>query len=215
MKLNDLTGKEFGELKVISRADNHITPSGQKLTKWKCECKKCGKIIEVLAHNLTRGHTRSCGCSFTQHNLKHENCVGNTVSRLYNIWAGMKARCYRKSNPRYKQYGKRGISICDEWLIFKNFETWALSNGYNDELTIDRIDNNGNYEPSNCRWVTPKIQSNNSRQNVVITFDNESHTISEWSDITGIPYKALWYRLNSGWSVQKSLTTPVGRVKQK
>lgn len=214
MKLKDLTGMKFGNLLVKHRAPDHLTPNGQRITSWACVC-DCGKEIVATFQNLRSGHTKSCGCMFSQHNLKHGECVGNNISRLYNIWAGIKARCLNENNPRYKYYGKRGISICDEWLSFDEFKKWAISSGYKDNLTIDRINNNGNYEPGNCRWTTQKVQSNNSRKNVVITFDNKSHTVSEWSDIVGIPYKTLWYRLNSGWGIEKSLTEPLKQVIRK
>ena len=212
MQLKDLTGMTFGNLVVLQRAIDHRTPSGQNITSWLCKC-KCGKNIVVSSQNLRTGHTKSCGCLFRQHNLKHGDCANGKISRLYNIWAGMKARCYSENNPRFKYYGQRGISMCDEWLDFEKFKLWSLSNGYNDGLTIDRINNDGNYTPENCRWTTQKNQSNNSRKNVILVFNNETHTISEWSDITGISYKALWYRLNSGWEIERALTTPLKGVK--
>lgn len=208
MQLDNLKDMQFGNLKVLSRAPMHKTPSGQSVTKWVCVC-ICGKCIEVTAQNLKNGHTRSCGCAYKQNNLKHGECIGGNVSRLYNIWAGVKARCYSKKNPKYKYYGGRGISICDEWHDFEAFKAWAIDSGYNNNLTIDRINNDGNYEPKNCRWVNQKIQSNNCRRNVTIRFNNKEHTISEWADISGIPYKTLWNRMHSGWDVYKALTVPV------
>lgn len=211
MKLKDLTGMEFGNLVVLHRAPDHETPGGQRITTWACKC-KCGKEIQVLSQNLRKGHTKSCGCMFPSHNLKHGGCIGNDKSRLYNIWAGMKARCFNKANPRYMYYGQRGIVVCEEWMEFTTFRDWAMQNGYDDTLTIDRINNNGNYEPGNCRWVVQKVQSNNSRKNKLIEFHGVTHTVSEWADITGIPYKALWYRLHSGWEIEKSFTTPLKQV---
>lgn len=209
MKLVDLTGMQFDALTVLQRAPNHITPSGQQCTMWLCRC-QCGKEIIVSSNNLRRGHTKSCGCLFPQHNLKHSDCVNGNISRLYCIWAGMKARCYSKQNPRYKYYGARGITVCDEWKDnFASFKEWSIRNGYDDTLTIDRIDNNGIYAPDNCRWTTQKVQSNNSRMNVIITYKSESHTISEWADLVGIPYKSLWYRINSGWDIEDALTIPL------
>ena len=116
-------------------------------------------------------------------------------------------RCYRKEHTSYKYYGGRGISICDEWQTFKPFYEWALSNGYQENLTLDRIDNNGNYEPSNCRWVTQKIQGNNRRNNHLISYNGETKTISEWADVLGITHQALEYRLMSpSWTIAEALT---------
>lgn len=210
-RLIDLSGAEFGNLIVLHRAPNHETPCGQAVTSWVCKC-KCGKEITVTSQNLRRGHTKSCGCLIPQHNLKHGDCVNHTISRLYNIWAGMKARCYNTHNPRYEYYGKRGIKVCNGWLSFESFRRWALCNGYSDDLTIDRIDNDGDYAPGNCRWTTQKVQSNNSRKNVTIEYNHSTHTISEWADIFGIPYKTLWYRISSGWDIETALTTPLRGV---
>ena len=129
------------------------------------------------------------------------------ISRVY--W-NMKTRCYNPSSNKYHAYGARGIKVCDEWKnSFKKFKEWALSNGYGDNLTIDRIDNNGNYEPSNCRWVTQKQNCNNTRFNTLLTYNGKTHTMTEWSEITGINLTTLSSRINRGWSIEKSLTTPI------
>lgn len=209
MKLIDLTGEQYGALTVLYRASNHITPSGQSRTCWVCKC-VCSKEIVVQANNLRTGHTQSCGCMLSQHNLKHGDCTNGKVSRLYHIWAGMKARCYSEKNPRYKYYGARGIVMCDEWKDdFTVFRDWATQNGYKDTLSIDRINNDGIYSPYNCRWTNQKTQSNNSRKNVIIEYNGESHTLSEWADLAGIPYKSFWYRINAGWSIKDAVTTPL------
>ena len=124
---------------------------------------------------------------------------GLSNSRLYNIWLHMKGRCYRKTDDHYKFYGARGITVCEEWKNdFKEFYNWAMSNGYSDRLTIDRIDNNGNYEPSNCRWVNIKTQCNNRTTNVIVTINGETHNIKEWSEITGIKYATIYQRIKRG-----------------
>lgn len=135
---------------------------------------------------------------------------GGYKTRLYRIWCLMKSRCFNEHYDRYKDYGGRGISIDPRWLNFENFQTWAYFNGYSDGRTLDRIDNNGNYCPENCRWATPKEQSNNRRSNRIIKYNNETHTAEEWSSITGLRANTIITRLNRGWSVKDALTVPVG-----
>lgn len=135
---------------------------------------------------------------------------GRKGTRLYRIYNAMKTRCYNGNFPAYKWYGGRGITICDEWKNdFKAFYDWALSNGYRDDLTIDRIDVNGNYEPKNCRWVDNYTQSNNRRNNHYINLFNETHTLKEWSDRFKISEKTVRDRLRRGWDIDKALITPV------
>lgn len=119
----------------------------------------------------------------------------------------MKRRCDNKNVKAYADYGGRGIRVCDDWSnSYVAFMEWALSNGYKETLSIDRIDNNGNYEPSNCRWVDMTTQANNRRSNVIYTYNGETHNIAEWADITGITYKTLHYRLSHGWDIGRALT---------
>jgi hypothetical protein len=134
---------------------------------------------------------------------------GRKGTRLYRIYNNMLARCYNANTPNFKNYGGRGITVCREWLCdYKIFSEWALSNGYRDDLSIDRIDVNGNYEPNNCRWVTSYVQSNNTRRNNFITLNGETHTLKEWADNFGISEKTVRDRLKRGWSIEKSLVTP-------
>ena len=126
----------------------------------------------------------------------------------------MHERCERKDHPNYKNYGGRGIHVCDEWETYINFKEWSLSHGYEDGLSIDRIDNNGSYCPENCRFVTVKQQANNRRTNRFLEMDGILHTISEWSDITGVRYSLIYNRVQRGWSLKDAITKPVKRKKK-
>jgi hypothetical protein len=207
-KLNDLTGQRFGRLAVIKRADNYVSPKGQNLTQWLCRC-DCGKETITTSRNLVSGNTQSCGCLHNEITSKSKTIHGMRDNRLYYIWHGMIDRCECDYSTSYYNYGKRGISVCGEWHEFTSFMEWALTNGYTDDLTIDRIDNSGNYEPNNCKWSTRVEQANNTRRNHVVTFGGKTQTMMQWSRELGLSYSSLKHRLGDlGWSVQKALTTP-------
>ena len=151
--------------------------------------------------------------------VKHGDRPKGKNVRLYNIWSQMCERCNNPSFVGFSQYGGRGISVCSEWLkSYEAFKKWALDNGYNDELTIDRIDVDGNYEPNNCRWATPKEQANNRRTNRMLSYSGETHNVESWCCITGLPRHIVDGRLRRGWSVEKTLSTPVltkgGKVRE-
>lgn len=130
--------------------------------------------------------------------------------RLYGIWRGMKERCYSPKHINYHRYGGRGITVCEEWInSFQEFYDWAMANGYADDLTIDRKDNDGNYEPGNCRWATQKEQANNRRTNVKITYDGKTMDIKQWADELGICYTTLFFRITNGWPVEKAFNEPI------
>ena len=139
---------------------------------------------------------------------KHK--VNKSETRIYHIWNSMIGRCYRESYPNYKNYGAKGIVVCEAWKTFEVFCEWAMSNGYEDHLTIDRIDPDGNYEPSNCRWATMKEQQNNKCNNHVITYNGQSKTVSQWAEELGIKTHTLFTRFKRNWSVERALTTGAG-----
>ena len=200
MRLKDLTGERFSRLVVERRAEN----KGSQ-TMWLCRC-DCGRVTIVAAGHLKNGHTTSCGCFHNETVRRMMTTHGQTKTRLYKIWRSIIDRTTHPSHQKYKNYGGRGITFCDEWKDFAVFREWAVDNGYADDLTIDRIDSNGNYEPSNCRWTTMKVQQNNRTNNHLITCNGETHTMKEWSEIRGIKYSTLSMRVNKRkWSIPRAL----------
>lgn len=164
-----------------------------------CRC-VCGSEKWYRLSRIVTGETKSCGCMT---NVKH----GGRSTRLYNTWGHMRARCYNPHDKRYASYGGRGIIVCDAWKnSFEAFRDWALSTGYKDTLTIDRIDVNGNYCPENCRWVDVLTQNNNKRSNRMIEYKGKSYTAAELARTVGISYMVLMTRLKKGWGLEKALS---------
>lgn len=205
----EMVGRRFGRLTVMERADD-LEPGRPR---WLCRC-DCGNEKVVRGISLRKGDTKSCGC------LSRENALnkaaahithGQSKTRLYRIWFNMRKRCSNPSHPDYHRYGARGIQVCDEWNnSFEPFYEWSMANGYQDDLTIDRIDNNSNYSPDNCRWVNTEVQNNNTRRNHYVTFGGETLTIQQWSAKQGINKNTLHARLvKYGWSVERALTEGV------
>lgn len=210
-KLIDLTGQRFGRLVVLNRASGPVKKGCH--VKWRCQC-DCGKEIVTSSSNLRMGASTSCGCwrieRLTEHFNSQNPCFGAYKTRLYSIYINMLSRTGNPRVPSYKNYGGRGIQVCQAWKDnYKAFFDWAVANGYDDTLTLDRIDVNGGYFPNNCRWVTPKVQANNTRVNHILKFKGNSMTLAEWGDATGIPRSVLYKRLKRGWSVEKVLTEPL------
>lgn len=208
-KFIDRTGQKFGRLTLIKRVENNKFNQVQ----WKCRC-DCGKEVIVKAYSLTTGQTKSCGCLKKEQNyiniakVKHNM----TNTRLYNIWRDMKSRCLNPNNKRHKFYFDKGITVCDEWKNdFMNFYNWAINNGYRDNLTIDRINNNGNYEPKNCRWATITEQNNNQSNNIRIKYNESEYTLSELSKIYNIKRATLYDRIKRGWTIDEALNRKVAK----
>ena len=199
-------GKSFGFLTV----KKEIRTKGKE-TRCICVC-KCGNEIEVGSGSLISGNTKSCGCLSTQNKTTH----GMYGTRFYNIWKDIKQRCYDIGGTYYLHYGGRGITTCERWKKFENFRD-DMNESYQEHVkefgekqtTIDRIDVNGNYELSNCKWATLKEQNNNKRININLTYNGESHSLIEWSYILGIRKSTLSSRLYRGWSTEKTLSTPL------
>lgn len=188
----DLKGQKFGRLLVIDFAFYK-----KEKTFWKCKC-ECGNETIVRSDCLKSKNSSSCGCYGKEQRQKATLKHNLTFKcRLYNIWQDMKARCYNKNKYCYKDYGARGIKVCDEWKNdFLNFYNWAKSNGYKDNLSIDRIDNYKDYTPQNCRWATSEEQNYNKRNTIIIENDGIKYTILDLYKKFNIPKKILWYRIN-------------------
>lgn len=201
-KAIDLTGKRFGRLTVIERY-NKKTP----YVLWRCKC-DCGKESIVRAGSLIRGVSKSCGCLVAETNKKRSTKHGGYGTRLYRIWDDMKSRCRNPKAISYPNYGGKGISLCEEWNDFAVFREWAMTHGYKDKLTIDRIDINKNYEPNNCRWVDMVTQNNNKSSNFFITYDGRKMSLSMWAKELHISYNMLLKRIRRGWTFEKAINTP-------
>lgn len=187
----DLKGKRFGRLVALEECGR-----ANGLVLWKCQC-DCGNTSFVRASALKSGHIQSCGCATKEAVTKH----GGKRTKLYRTWCSMIERCENPRATSADRYIERGIKVCDEWRnSFEAFRDWALANGYADELSIDRIDNNGNYEPDNCRWATRVEQGRNKRNNVMLTCNGETHCLAEWAEITKQPRSRLNNRLRRGWN---------------
>ena len=197
-KQRDITGKKFGKLNALNfeyRDDryNHF---------WKFEC-ECGNKIIARKSAVTSGNTKQCKkCASIR--MKEINTThGLSKTRLYREWAGMIQRCELETSTSYDRYGALGISVCEEWHKFEPFAEWSMENGYSDNLTIDRIDSTGNYEPSNCRWVGNLEQANNKCTNVYVEYMGETHTLAEWARIYGMKYHCLYDRWKKGWKTDE------------
>lgn len=208
-KRNDLTNRKFDRLKAIKYIGNSRT--GKAI--WECEC-DCGNIVNVVAHRLLDGETKSCGClrkESTGKRMKGKTAKrthGDSKTRLYHIWGQIKQRTENKNANTYHNYGGKGIDICKEWSeSYEAFKKWALNNGYKDNLTIDRIKNEKGYYPDNCRWVSVKKQSNNRTSNITIDYKGKKYTMKELSEMLEINYNTLRYRINAGWDIEKALKT--------
>ena len=208
----DLTGQRFGRLVAIES----VGRDKQGYVIWRCHC-DCGNEKNVSTKNLGKG-TESCGCLARELTIRRLTKHGKCHSRIYETYRGMVDRCNSPNTHEYENYGGRGIKVCDEWMDFQNFYDWAMANGYNEDAersqcTIDRMDVNGDYEPSNCRFVTMKTQQRNRRNNVLITYNGETHCLSEWAEIAGLRYGTFLKRIYAGWSMEDAMNKPLANTR--
>jgi hypothetical protein len=196
----DITGQHFGTLTVLWRvgSKNHNT-------LWLCQC-ECGKFVEVQRNYLISGHTKSCGCYYreTRHTISRTHGMRGT--KIYNVWRIMKQRCCDPNNNSYKYHGARGIRVCEKWQTFAGFYE-DMGNGYASGLTIDRINNNGDYCKDNCKWSTVEEQNNNKRNNHYINFHGKTMTVAQAAKIYNIGYWVLYGRIRRGWRIEDALMT--------
>jgi hypothetical protein len=200
-----IIGQKFGRLTVISEAEGRKGKS-----YWHCLC-DCGQEMIAQGNTLTAGHTKSCGClqreRASESNITHGQTLSKKPTKTYSSWCGMLSRCTNPTNPKYKDYGGRGITVCDRW---KSFEKFLADMGDRPEgMTIDRIDNGGNYTKANCQWATDEQQANNKRNNPIVLFAGEKMTIPQLARKTGRSYKRLKERISQqGWSVDDAVNLP-------
>jgi hypothetical protein len=206
LDIQNMIGKKFTNLTILSEAEAHITKGGHKRRAVICQC-DCGKIIKSQISPIISKSVKSCGCysaKLAKERMLYENKThGMVKSPEYNSWRSMKKRCYLKAHKSYKYYGGRGIIVCDRWL--NSFENFLQDMGIRPEgnYSLDRIDNNGDYCPENCRWATLLEQGRNQRTNVNVTYQGETKCIAEWAEVTGMPYGKLHYRITVGKDINK------------
>ena len=203
---SDMTGFRFGRLTVLGRAPDKTTGKKPKVM-WRCRC-DCGNETIVAGYALRGGTTVSCGCKIRKHGYSHKE-------RLYTTWRNKRRRCNDPKNNRWDQYGGRGIRVCPEWNDYAVFREWAMSNGYADDLTIDRINVDTGYSPENCRWVRAKAQANNTTRNRYIAFRGKTLTLSQWAEELGISYGTINHRIQRGWSMDDIATIPQGQKRKR
>lgn len=205
MPTSDLKGRVFGRLTVLYRV-----PSTARDAVWLCRC-ECGAQVPVRSNKLRTGNTQSCGCYRREVTAPAQGRKGRTHGKTrtptYSVWRGMLARCYTEDHIGYRWYGARGIRVCNRWA---SFECFLEDMGEQpDGMQIDRIDNDGNYEPGNCRWATPTQNMRNRSDTVRHEFMGQNLTAPEWAEVSGIYYPTLKSRLYHGWSIERALTTPI------
>jgi hypothetical protein len=209
-RMKDITGQTINNLKVLGYVGKNEKGTH---TLWLCKC-KCGNETIVEGGNLRGGHTKSCGCLAIQRIVDHNRKHGMRGSRIYDCWRSMKSRCSNPKDEGYFRYGGRGISYDPKWETFEGFYE-DMKDGYNDELTLDRIEVNEGYSKSNCKWSTPTEQAHNRRNNKKVIYKGKEHKLVDlYKELEcDIPYGTVLDRLQSGWSAERALTEPKGGYK--
>lgn len=198
-------GERYGRLVIVRE-----TKRTSIKRRFLCQC-DCGSLIKVNLNSLRLGDIKSCGCLLKESG-KRNWIHGYWKHRLYGIWAGIKQRCLNPKCNTYKYYGARGITICQEWTTFNSFLKWALPSGYKNELTIERIDCNGNYKPGNCTWIPMEEQSGNTRRSHLLTWKGKTQNIAKWAKDTGLCFETIRRRIAYGWDIERALTESPHKV---
>lgn len=205
----ELSGKRFGKLLVLYRVNQ--TEDGDHAPLWKCQC-DCGNTVKVKSGNLMSGKTNSCGCIRREKTSllgRSRRIYSATEKRLHSIWIDMLRRCENPSNKDFHNYGARGITVFNEWHTFEAFKVWSFENGYASGLSIDRINVDGGYSPSNCRWATVMEQANNKRNTRFVNYNGEKISIANLAKKKNISYPTLLARIKAGWNVEDAVSKPV------
>lgn len=194
----ELIGQRFGNYTIIAKSDRRLPSGGRPFYACRCDC---GSVREVNIQILRSGRAKGCGCRLFKHGMRH--------TPLYGVWQAMINRCHNPNVDRFRDYGGRGIKVCDRWR--GSFQAFFddMGDRPSDDHQIDRIDNDGDYEPGNCRWVPRKDQQRNKRNNHLIEWKGETRTLVEWAAFLGISRKALSWRIHSGWTIEEAFTRPV------
>lgn len=211
-KYYPLIGNKYNSLTIIGIDSSN--KSGHYFLRCKCDC---GNEKVIRADRVLNNITKTCGCQNKHYNACNPHRLSHKYPKLYSVWNTMRHRCYNPRNWKYKDYGGRGITVCEEWRNnFPNFFNWAMAYGYQEGLTIDRIDVNGNYEPTNCRWATLKQQARNKTNNKMITYNGETKSLVEWCEYLGLQpyYDTIGARIRVGWDVERAFTQPIKHPKQ-
>ena len=203
-------GDKYARLTVIKETESIKSPNGN-IRMFLCKC-ECGNKKRIRIQRLVHGYSKSCGCLQKEVATKNATTHGKKKHPLYSKWCGMKKRCFNTNDAHYKDYGGRGITVCERWMKFENYykdmHVSYLEHKKNNSYTsIDRINNDGNYEPSNCRWATYKVQTRNKRSNIIVEFNGEKKTIPEWAEEMDMRYMTLYQRFYKGWATERALTT--------
>ena len=203
----DLTTQQFGRLTVLRQSGKNKW----NCAEWECLC-LCGKTVIVGGYNLRKGRTKSCGCLSREKAKERFTTHGEEGTRLYITWRNMKARCQNYKHKQYKDWGGRGITVCEEWQEYIPFRDWAMANGYQENLTIDRIDNNdGMYEPNNCRWITQAEQNRNYRRNIMVN----GLCLKDYCEKFNLPYHTIKARITRlKWPIEVAISQPIFKYKK-
>ena len=197
--MKDYTGMKFNRLTALEPVNVNL---GGRHPKWLFRC-ECGGMKIAYIENVVAGKTKSCGCLHKERLVNRNKTHGLPRDRLYIIWKGMRQRCRDPKKDHYDRYGGRGITVCEDWEDYAVFHRWALANGYRDDLTLDRIDVDGNYCPENCRWITQKEQMQNTRATISLEIKGVRHSLAEWAEIAGVDYSLLYRRYRKGFSPEQ------------